>query len=40
MRVRSRLLLLDRDKNALIKKKKGELLRGDLMALCKELVKR
>ena len=39
-RLWSRLILLDRDKNALIKKKKGELLRADLTALCKELVKR
>ena len=29
-----------RDKTALIKKKKAELLRTDLMALCKELVTR
>ena len=29
-----------RDKTALIKKKKSELLRTDLMALCKELVTR
>ena len=35
-----KLFYILRDKTALIKKKKSELLRTDLMALCKELVKR